>query len=176
MRTWFQCSVKYAKENEQGMLKTVSEKYLVDAVSFTEAEARLYEVLGSVIRGDFQVTTVAKSNIVDVFYYEDTDVWYQCKIVYFVVDSNSGKEIKVTQFMLVTADNVRDAYDRIFESLSNMLVTFRVPEIKETAIMEIFPYEKEDEELLPAPGDNLIPVGKHKVWQDDENGEEDEDA
>lgn len=67
MRTWFLCKVKYAKENEEGLLKNVSEQYLVDAVSFTEAEARIYDMLGSVIRGDFQVTSISKSNIVDVF-------------------------------------------------------------------------------------------------------------
>ena len=71
MRTWFLCKVKYAKENEEGLLKSISEQYLVDAVSFTEAEAILYDRLGSQIRGDFQVTGISKSNIVDVFYYED---------------------------------------------------------------------------------------------------------
>lgn len=147
MRTWFLCRVKYAKENEQGLLKNVSEQYLVDAVSFTEAEARIYDMLGSVIRGDFQVTTISKSNIVDVFFYEDIDIWYKCKISYVVADADSGKEKKVTQYMLVSAHNVKEAYDRIHESLNNMLVSFVVPDINESPIIEIFPYEKEEEEL-----------------------------
>ncbi|PSL06564.1 DUF4494 domain-containing protein [Cecembia rubra] len=134
MRTWFICTLKYAKENEQGLLKAVSEKYLIDAVSFTEAEATVYEVLGNYIRGDFQVTAVTKSNIVDVFIYEDSDYWWQCKITYFIVDGDSGREKKVTQFMLVSANDVKEAYDRINESLSNMLVTFRLTEIKESPI------------------------------------------
>ena len=154
------CKVKYAKENEQGLLKNVSEQYLVDAVSFTEAEARIYDMLGSVIRGDFQVTNISKSNIVDVFFYEDSDVWYKCKITYVVADADSGKEKKVTQYMLVSAHNVKDAYDRIFESLNNMLVSFVVPDINESPIVEIFPYEKDDEELQPTYQGNAVTINE----------------
>ncbi len=151
MRTWFTCKVKYAKENEEGLLKSISETYLVDAVSFTEAEAILYDRLASQIRGDFQVTPVGKSHIVDVFFYEDADTWHKCKIQYLVADGDSGKEKLVTQYMIVTADDVRQAYDRILESLSNMLVSFRVPKVEQTIIVEVFPYEKpEGEEQLPS--------------------------
>ena len=157
MRTWFLCKVKYAKENEQGLLKNMVEQYLVDAVSFTEAEAILYDRLGSQIRGDFQVTGISKSNIVDVFFYEDADIWYKCKISYLVADADSGKEKKVTQYMIVTAEDVKQAFDRIQESLSNMLVSFRIPDIVESSIVEVFPYEKE-EAVTPLPAGNFRPV------------------
>lgn len=154
MRTWFLCKVKYAKENEQGLLKNISEQYLVDAVSFTEAESILYDRLASQIRGDFQVTGISKSNIVDVFFYEDADIWYKCKISYMVADGDSGKEKKVTQYMIVTASDSKEAFDRIQESLSNMLVSFRIPDIVESPIVEVFPFEKEDTEEIrnPEPG------------------------
>jgi hypothetical protein len=162
MRTWFLCRVKYAKENEQGLLKNVSEQYLVDAVSFTEAEARIYDMLGSVIRGDFQVTNISKSNIVDVFFYEDIDIWYKCKVTYIVADADSGKEKKVTQYMLISAHHVKEAYERIHESLSNMLVSFTVPDITESPIVEIFPYEKDDEEPNPTPSENWRDSNTHR--------------
>ncbi|RPA66790.1 DUF4494 domain-containing protein [Cyclobacteriaceae bacterium YHN15] len=166
MRTWFLCRVKYAKENEQGLLKNVSEQYLVDAVSFTEAEARIYDMLGSTIRGDFQVTNISKSNLVDVFPYDDIDIWHKCKITYVVADADSGKEKKVTQYMLVTAHDVKEAYERIHESLNNMLVTFRVPDVTESPIVEVFPYESEDEELLPPPPSHLKPLSEVKAEQE----------
>lgn len=170
MRVWFLCRVKYAKENEQGLLKNVSEQYLVDAVSFTEAEARIYDMLGSTIRGDFQVTNISKSNFVDVFPYDDIDIWHKCKITYVVADADSGKEKKVTQYMLVTAHDVKEAYDRIHESLNNMLVTFRVPDITESPIVEVFPYERDDEELLPPPPSNLKPLSEVKAEQERREG------
>jgi hypothetical protein len=143
MKTWFMCKVKYQKEEENGRVKNVTEPYLVDAMSFTEAEARIYEELGSVIRGEFIVSGISKSRIVDLFHYEDNDVWYKCKITYSV-EEESGKEKKITNYMLVTASDVKQAYERIFESLNNMLVPFTVPEIVETPIVEIFPYISEE--------------------------------
>ena len=127
-------------------------------------------MLGSVIRGDFQVTSISKSNIVDVFFFDDVDVWHKCKITYIVADADSGKEKKVTQYMLVTAHNLKEAYDRIYESLNNMLVSFNVPDISESPIVEIFPYEKDDEELNPAIPDNLKPLSE--VENESENVEE----
>jgi hypothetical protein len=165
MRTWFLCKVKYAKENEEGLLKNISEQYLVDAVSFTEAEAILYDRLASQIRGDFQVTGISKSNIIDVFFYEDCDIWYKCKICYLVADADSGKEKKVTQYMIVTAEDVKNAYDRIQESLSNMLVSFRIPDIVESAIVEVFPFEK-DEVADQLPPGNFRPVSAIETVED----------
>lgn len=145
MRTWIQCKVKYAKENDQGLLKNITEVYLVDADSFTEAEAVLYDRLASQIRGDFQVTGVSKSNIVDVFFYEDNDLWWKCKISYMVADGESGREKLVHQYMIVIAGDAKEAFDRINESLSNMLVSFRITQILESPIIEVFPYEKSEE-------------------------------
>lgn len=159
MKTWFICKVKYQKEDENGSIKNVTEAYLVDAVSFTEAETRIYEELGSVIRGDFYVTNISKSNIVDVFHYEDIDIWHKCKITYTVTDGDSGKEKKIANYMLVSAHDVREAYDRIFESLNNMLVTFRVPQVVESPIVEIFPYVSEEDKETKIP-ENLKPLSE----------------
>lgn len=143
MRVWFTVKVKFAKETEDGLLKQVTEQYLVDGVSFTEVESIIYEKVGQRVRGDFQVTHIAKSNIVDVFQHEDGDIWFKAKIQYIVAD-DMGKEKKVTQYMLVTADSVPQAHERIQENLSNMLVSFQVPDVVETKIVEVFPYDRSE--------------------------------
>jgi hypothetical protein len=86
MKTWFTCKIKYQQEQENGKIAKISESYLIDAVSYTEAEARIYQELGSIIRGEFQVTAITQSRIVDIFHYDDNDVWYQCKVTYMVAD------------------------------------------------------------------------------------------
>lgn len=144
MRTWFQTKLKYARENEQGLLKTVTEHYLVDAVSFTEAEAIIYDRMGERVRGDFHVTAITKTPLVDVFIYGDTDVWFKAKIQYIIADADSGKEKKVTQYMLVEAKDVPQAHERIQESLSNMLVSFQVPDVVASPIVEVFVYSKDE--------------------------------
>lgn len=156
MKIWFLCKVKYQKEEEDGRVKNITEPYLVDAMSFTEAEARIYEKLGSVIRGDFQVTHISKTNIIDVFHYDDIDIWFKCKITYSVSEEN-GKEKKIVNNMLVSANDVKQAYDRIHESLNNMLVTFTIPEISQSPIVEIFPYDADENEEIPA---NLKPLSE----------------
>ena len=159
MSTWFICKVKYQKQDEKGKVKNVSEQYLVDALSFTEAEARIYEKLGSVISGEFHITGISKSNLTDVFYYEDADVWYKCKMTYSLEEEGSGKEKKIVNYVLLTATNAQQAYDRMYESLDNMLVEFRVPDVVESPIVEVFPQDKEDDELQEAP-DNYRPLAE----------------
>jgi hypothetical protein len=139
---WFITKVKYNRTDEQGLLKAVTEQYLVDADSFTETEARIYEKLEEFIIGDFDVTDISKTNYTDVFFYNDSHIWYKCKIQYYLVDESSGKEKKVTQYILVEAQTAKEAYDRIFESLNNMLVTFTVPDVIETKIVEVFDFSK----------------------------------
>ena len=43
MYEWFECKIKYEKTLESGLLKKVTEPYLVDAINFTEAEKRIYD-------------------------------------------------------------------------------------------------------------------------------------
>lgn len=144
MRNWYEVTVKYAKENEEGLLKKVSEKYILDAVSFTEAEATVYDRLGSVIRGDFTVSGIRKSNIEEVIYDDRVDEgFYKCKVTYFVADELSGREKKVAKYILVTAFDILSAHEVVEESLKNMLVSYRITEIVESPILEAFAYEKE---------------------------------
>lgn len=159
MKTWFICKVKYQKQDDKGKVKNVSDQYLVDAVSFTEAEARIYEKLGSVLPGEFHISNISKSNITDVFYYEDSDVWHKCKMTYTLEVEGSGKEKKITNHVLLTAADVKTAYDRVYESLNNMLVEFKVPEIVESPIVEVFPYESQEEQWQEAP-DNWKPISE----------------
>ncbi|WKN41309.1 DUF4494 domain-containing protein [Tunicatimonas pelagia] len=162
MNTWFTCKIKYQKIDEKGKAKNVSEMYLVDAVSFTEAERRIYEKMESLIQGEFYVTGIAKAKISDVFNYEDSYLWHRCKMVYTLEEEGKGAEKKITNYVLLTAPNVKEAYDRMYQSLNNMLVDFRVTEIVESPIVEVFPYEspeEEDTKFQEAP-DNYRPLSE----------------
>lgn len=140
MPTWFQCKIRYQKELENGSLKTVNEAYLVDALSFTEAEARLQQELSSIIR-EYDLAGCTRMRLADIFNYEDSETWFKCKVVYLSVDERSGKEQKVANLMLVNAQHPKQAYERIEESLKTMLVPFDITDINVTGILEIFPYQ-----------------------------------
>ena len=140
MNNWFTVKVKYTKQLDNGTLKRVSEPYLLAAMTFTDAEARIYEELGTVIRGEFNVVGISRTEIHDIFAYDDADVWYKVKITYESEGADEEKSKKIAQNFLVSAHSVKDAYDRIKESLATLMVDFQIPSITVSPIVEIFPY------------------------------------
>lgn len=146
MNTWFTVKVKYTKQMDDGSFKRVTEPYLVAAVTFTDAEARIHEELASSIRGEFIVTNIARTDLHDIFQYEDSDCWYKGVIKYSTASDDSEKNKKVSQNLLVSAHSVKDAYDRILESLSSMMVDFIITDVKVTTIVDIFPYNSDEDE------------------------------
>jgi hypothetical protein len=189
MNNWFTVKVKYTKQLDNGTFKRVSEPYLLAAMTFTDAEARIYEELGSIIRGEFNVVGIARTEIHDIFAYDDADVWYKVKITYESEAGEEEKKKKVSQNFLVSAHSVKDAYERIKESLSTLLVDFQIPSIMVSPIVEIFPYaENLDREIERKPmvskfeEEESAPAPKGKVFSapgsdlDDEEIAEDEDS
>ncbi|MBK9192644.1 MAG: DUF4494 domain-containing protein [Crocinitomicaceae bacterium] len=138
MSTWYTVKVKFTKEFQDGTLKRVTEPYLVNAGSFTEAEARIYEEVGEFIRGEFIVTSIARTDFADIFHYDDSDRWYKCKVNYTTEDDN-GKEKKVSNNFMCSAPTAKDAYERMEDSLKGMMSVFEIPAINLTSIVEILP-------------------------------------
>ncbi|MEY4658931.1 MAG: DUF4494 domain-containing protein [Crocinitomicaceae bacterium] len=144
MNSWFTVKVKYTKQLENGSFKRVSEPYLLAAMTFTDAEARIYEELGTSIRGEFQVTGIARTDLHDIFQYDDTETWFKCKVTYDRMDEEGEKAKTVSQNFLVSATNVKEAYERTVESLSTLMIDFNIVSIVSSPIVEIFPYREED--------------------------------
>ncbi len=155
MKIWYSCKVKFTKETEDGFLKQVSENYLVDAVSYTDAETRIYAIMEDYVRGEFSVASIAKTNLSEVINYEDEENWYKCKVTYSTVDADKGKEVKVTTYMLVSAAQVKQAFERVEDNLSSMLVPFDIPAINLTNFVEVFPLQSE-EDIEPEIPDNFV--------------------
>lgn len=188
MNSWFTVKVKYTKQLENGTFKRVSEPYLLAAMTFTDAEARIYEELGSIIKGEFNVVGITRTELHDIFAYDDADVWYKVKITYESESTDDGeKSKKIAQNFLVGAHSVKDAYDRIKESLSTLMVDFLIPSITISPIVDIFPYvenldrEIERRPMVPADEEEA-PAPKGKVFSapgsdiDDEEEDDDEDG
>jgi hypothetical protein len=146
MTNWFEVKAKYTKEFQDGTVKRVTEPYLISALSFTEAEARIYQEVGEFVRGSFEVTAMAKVDFQDIFHYDDADTWYKCKVSYGITDDASGKDKTITNFFLVSAHNVKNAYERIDENLKTLMISYETPTITKTGLVEIFPYVEQKEE------------------------------
>lgn len=161
MKIWYSCKVKHNKELEDGMVKQVTDVFLLDAISYTDAESRTYEICERDISGEFSVTQITKTNIAEVIHNEGSDKWYKSKVVYATVDGDSDKEVKINTYLLVSADHVKQAFERIEEHLNSMLVPYDIPAITLTNILEVYPYSTE-EDKIPA---HLKPLSE--VTQDE---------
>ena len=155
MNNWFTVKVKYTKELENGTFKRVSEPYLLAAMTFTDSEARIYEELGSIIRGEFSIVAMTRTELHDIFSYDDSDTWYQCQIEFDNFDADTEKTKKAKQNFLVGANSVEDAYLRLKNELSSMLVEFEIPKVVKSPIVDIFPFKENlDRELSRTPIEN----------------------
>lgn len=144
MKTWYSCKIKYTKENDEGILKQVTEAFLIDAVSYTDAESRIYGIAEEIIPREFLVTQITKTNISEIVKFTEEDDWYKSKVSYIAADDESGKEKKINVYLLVCAKNVGEAFEHINRYLAGMLVPYEIPSISLSNIMEVFPYQQEE--------------------------------
>lgn len=144
--------VKYTKQTDSGEFKRVTESFLVAGLTFGETEERIYEELAQTIRGEFNVVSITRTELHDIFAYDDSDVWFKVKCTYDSTMEDDDKAKKVTQNFLVTASTAKEAYDRVKESLSTLMVDFELPSVVKTPIVEVFPYaENLDREISRTP-------------------------
>jgi hypothetical protein len=126
------------------MGKKVTEPYLVDALSFTEAEARIIEEMAPYVSGEFSVVAVAKANYSELFFAEDdinASYWYKVKLAFIVLDENTGSEKKTFTNVLVQAQDFRDAVKRLDAGMKGSMSDYIIVSVAETPIVDVYPYE-----------------------------------
>ena len=139
MTNWFECKVRYTRVLESGMQKAVTEPYLVDALSFTEAEARITQEMAPYISGDFVVTAVKREKLADVFYDSTGDRWYKVKYNIITIDEKTAAEKRTSATTLVQAGELQKALDNFMAGMKGTMADFEVAAVTETAIMDVFP-------------------------------------
>lgn len=137
--TYFLTAVRFEKVLENGLVKKVTEHYLVDALSFTEAESRTIEEMRPFISGEFSVTAVKTSKFSELFLAEEdaADIFYKVKIQFITLDERSGNEKKTSAEMLVEAADLRDAIRRFDEGMKGTMADYQIISVAETPIVGI---------------------------------------
>lgn len=145
MHNWFECKVKLEKTAEEGKIIKVNESYLVDALSFTEAEDRMITEMKPFISGEFSVANIKRVKINEMFFYDDGDKWYRFKVNYITLDEEKGVEKKVPVAMMVQASEIGQALSRLHEGMKGSMADYEVVTITETLIMDVFKYGEAEE-------------------------------
>lgn len=140
---WFECKVKYDKTMENGLIKQVTEAYLVDALSFTEAERRFLEEIEPFMSGEYMVTDIKRAKIAELFESNDglADRWFKCKVAFITLDEKTGAEKRANQIMMVQAIDLRDAIKSLDKAMESTLGDYVIVSVAETAIMDVYRYK-----------------------------------
>ena len=143
MSQWIKTSVRFTKIMENGTTKRVTDSYLVDALSFAEAEARILKEVTAYVRGEFNVSAVKKSNVQEIFrnkvQYEDVQKWYKAKVAFIALDEKTNSEKRTTAVYMVQAPDFHNALENFVEGMKKeTMEDFVIVGIEETSILDVF--------------------------------------
>ena len=137
MSLWFETKVRYDKTLDNGSVKKVTESFMVDALSFTEAEARITEEVAH-FTSDFRISAVKITKIAEIFRKYTGDKWYLVKAAFITLDEKTAVEKRsITQY-LVAGDSFKEAYDHFMDEMKSTLADFEINTIQETPIMDVY--------------------------------------
>ena len=135
---WFECKISYDKMQETGAIKKVTESYLVEALSFTEAEAQIVEEMKPYISGGFDVTGIKQQRFAECFFNESGDRYYKIKVLFITLDEKSGTEKMTASQILTQASDIKAAIAILERGMKGTLADYVIYSISETLIMDVF--------------------------------------
>lgn len=146
--TWFETKIQFEKTMDDGLQKKVREQYVVDALSFTEAEKRITEEVSSYISGAFDVTDIKKASYKEIFFSDEAtaDRWYKAKVQFISIDEKTEKEKRTNVYYLVQAATLQGALKNVDEVMGATMIDYAIAAISETAVMDVFEYQKSNKE------------------------------
>ena len=141
---WFECKIRYEKVMEDGLQKKVTENYVVDALSFSEAEERITEEMSSYISGEFDVADIKKATYGEIFFSDDemADKWYKAKLQFITYDEKTDKEKRSSVTYLVQAGSFNGAVKNIDEAMGGTMIDYVISSVAETTLMDVYEYKK----------------------------------
>lgn len=137
---WFETKIRYAKTQEDGTQKNVTEQYVVDALSFTEAESEILEEMKVYISGDYKITDIKPAAYHEIFFtdMDKDDKWYKAKLQFITIDEKTEKEKRSTVVYLVQAATLGAAVKNIDEVMGGTMIDYAIASVAETQIMDVF--------------------------------------
>ena len=144
MNDWFECKVSYERQADSMGMKKVSESYLVDALSFTEAEERIIkEVRPFVSVGELDVVNIRRARIAELFLNDEAedDRYFRAKVNFITVDEKSGSEKKTSATMIVKSDSLPNAVTELKAQLDSQMASYEIAAVTDTQILDVFQYE-----------------------------------
>ena len=141
--TWFECKVRYEKTQEDGNDKLVNELYVVDALSFTEAEASIIDNMSVYVAGEFKVANINPANYNEIFFsdIDDDDLWFKARLAFITIDEKKDKEKRTYVNYLIQAKCIERAKRYVDEVMGKTMIDYELKSLSETKIFDVFEHE-----------------------------------
>ena len=142
---WYETAIRYDKTMEDGMPKKVIEYYVVDALSFGEAEEMITQEMSSYISGEFEVKNITPATYHEIFFSDNDadDRWYKAKLQFITIDEKTDKEKRSSVTYLVQAGTLNGAVKHIDEVMGGTMIDYVIASVAETQLMDVFEYGKD---------------------------------
>ena len=139
--TWFECKVRYEKTQEDGNDKLVNELYVVDALSFTEAEASIIDNMEVYVSGELKIANINPANYNEIFFsdIDDDDLWFKARLAFITIDDKKEKRTYVNY--LIQAKSIERAKRYVDEVMGKTMIDYELKSLSETKIFDVFEHE-----------------------------------
>ena len=139
--TWFECKVRYEKTQEDGSEKLVNELYVVDALSFTEAEASIIDNMSVYVSGELKVANINPVNYNEIFFsdIDDDDLWFKARLAFITIDEKKEKRTYVNY--LIQAKCIERAKRYVDEDMGKTMIDYELKSLSETKILDVFEHK-----------------------------------
>ena len=174
----YECGVRFDKMMENGTVKKVTELYLVDALTFTEAEARITSEIAPYISGEFDIVTIKRTNYSEIVYdrfslnseadakYQKltqansqasdvADKWFKAKLNFITIEEKSGREKKTPCHYIINAGSINAAHDTLVSSMKGTMADYEIVTLDETRIMDVYVYSADGSKSLGVKDANV---------------------
>ena len=138
--SWFETKIKYQKCMEDGSEKVVTESYIVEALSCTEAEASIIKEMALYSHGETKVPSTKKANFSEIFFSDkdDDDKWFSAKLQFITIDEKSEKEKRSNVNYLVQAKSLARALRYVDDVMGKNMIDFDIVGLNETHVFDVF--------------------------------------
>ena len=167
----YECSVRFDKVQESGLVKKVTEVYLVDAFTFTEAETRIVKEISQYASGELDVVAIKRTNYSEIVYdkfnlnskteaevqkmtgqntqaSEYADKWFKAKVNYITIDEKTKKEKKTAVNFIINAGSIKAAHDTLVQHMQGTMMDYEIATLDETRIMDVYVYSADGSQSI----------------------------
>lgn len=142
MERYFIVKISVSRSQDDGSQKMVNEMYLIDALSFTEAETRITEEIRKQTSGDLVITDISRSKYSELLLRATVSKkFYRVKTNFVTLSEKTGKEKKTAYYYLVQADEIDEAKESFENFMKGTISDYEIEGISETKINEVFIFD-----------------------------------